>query len=166
MQSRAHGFALLVFALPESLPTPIPSLSAVLGIPLLLIAAHLVLFGNAALPASLGRTRVPVAAIRAVTRVALPALRWIETWSHPRWPAIGEQTRIPGIAASVLALLLFLPIPLFNLPPALALVILALGLIQRDGLLIAAGCLGAVVLGAATIVLAGSIGAWLVDSLS
>lgn len=40
--SRAHGIALVLLALPDTLPLPIPSTSTVLGIPLVLIAAHLV----------------------------------------------------------------------------------------------------------------------------
>jgi hypothetical protein len=36
--SRTHGLALLLFALPEALPIPVPSISIVLAIPLILIS--------------------------------------------------------------------------------------------------------------------------------
>lgn len=44
--SRAHGLGLLLFALPETLPIPIPSVSLALGIPLVVISGHLILFGE------------------------------------------------------------------------------------------------------------------------
>jgi hypothetical protein len=44
-----------------------------------------------------------------------------------------------GVAATAIAIVLVLPIPAANLVPALALVLFALGLSRRDGLLVIAG---------------------------
>ncbi|MBL8689487.1 MAG: exopolysaccharide biosynthesis protein [Rhodospirillaceae bacterium] len=46
MGSRAHGAGLLFFALPETIPIPLPGVSAFLAVPIVLIAAHLIAFGE------------------------------------------------------------------------------------------------------------------------
>jgi hypothetical protein len=45
-----------------------------------------------------------------------------------------------------LALLLFLPIPFLNFPQALCLAAIALGMVMRDGIFVAAGYVGTAVL--------------------
>jgi hypothetical protein len=47
--------------------------------------------------------------------------------------------RVIGLVCLYLAILLLLPIPFVNFPPALCLVLIALGMVQRDGLLAAIG---------------------------
>ena len=54
-----------------------------------------------------------------------------ETASRSSLHALAE--RLTGIACFVLTLILFLPIPLANFPPALALILFALGLAEQDG---------------------------------
>ena len=48
-------------------------------------------------------------------------------------------TRLTGALCVVLALILLLPIPFGNMPTALAISMLALGMLQRDGAWIVAG---------------------------
>jgi hypothetical protein len=57
--------------------------------------------------------------------------------------------RLAGVFSLFLSVILLLPIPLFNTPPALCLCAIALGLIQRDGLLIGVGMGGTVLTAAA-----------------
>jgi hypothetical protein len=58
--TRAHGCALLLLALPDTLPLPLPSLSAVLALPLLAITAHLAFFGGSGgLPRASAAWRCP-----------------------------------------------------------------------------------------------------------
>jgi len=47
--------------------------------------------------------------------------------------------RLIGLVAFPLALILFLPIPFGNIPPALAIACLALGLAERDGAAVVVG---------------------------
>ena len=49
--------------------------------------------------------------------------------------------RIVGLMALIAAIILFLPIPLANFAPALAIVLLGLGLIERDGIVLLVGVL-------------------------
>jgi hypothetical protein len=66
-----------------------------------------------------------------------------------------------GLVCLYLSLLLLLPIPFLNFPPALCLVVLALGMVQRDGLVAAIG----LALTAAMTLSLGIVGDWVVDSM-
>lgn len=145
--SRVHGLALFLFVLPETLPLPLPSASSILGIPLLLISGHLAIFGEAkALPPRILAIKIPRAVFVVIARYIAPVLGWIEQVSRPRWAIFVREERPMGILCLYLSLILFLPLPLMNAPPAICLAIVALGIIHRDGVLIAAGAVAAVML--------------------
>ncbi len=70
---------------------------------------------------------------------------------------LGIAERVLGAVCALLAFLLILPIPLGNLLPALSILLIALGLIESDGLCAMAGTL----LGAISWLLLGGL-AWMV----
>jgi hypothetical protein len=145
--SRVHGIALFLFVLPETLPLPLPSASGVLGIPLLIISAHLAIFGEAAhLPQRVLDLKIPRQIFVAISKYIGPILAWLEKISRPRWAFFVREERPMGVLCLYLSLILWLPLPLVNAPPAICLAAVALGIIHRDGVLIAAGLAGAVVL--------------------
>jgi hypothetical protein len=132
--------ALLIFILPEVVPLPVPSIGAILGIPLILIAGHLMLFGeHAGFPERLMKVSIPVSALRAVTRYVAPVLDRFEDMSRPRWLALARRERLAGAVCLYLGLILFLPIPFFNFPPSICLAMIAFGVVVRDGMVVAAG---------------------------
>jgi hypothetical protein len=138
---RAFGAALFVFAVPNLLPLP-PGSSTALGLPLLLIAPQL-MFGAKApwLPRFLADRTVDVAVIGAACRKAAPWVARVERLSTRRLSFLfglpGEV--LIGLVCTLLAAVLILPIPLGNLLPAAAVVLLSLGLVQHDGLLLLIG---------------------------
>jgi hypothetical protein len=145
--ARAHGMALLILILPEAIPLPIPSAGAVLGVPLILVAAHLLLFGeHAGIPERVRAINMPVSALRAVVRYLGPVLDFLENLARPRWLVLARSERISGAVCLYLAVLLFLPIPFLNFPQALCLAAIALGMVMRDGIFVAAGYIGTAVL--------------------
>ncbi|WP_167767210.1 exopolysaccharide biosynthesis protein [Jannaschia formosa] len=138
--TRAHGAGILLLALPDAIPAPVPSLAAVLGIPLVLISAHLAANGErAALPARMLRWPVPGRVLAAMARTLVRPLAWAERWTRPRLPRLARRERLAGVVCLALSVLLLLPVPLMNVPPAAALVLIAWGLVQRDGAFVAAG---------------------------
>jgi len=152
------GMLLLLFALPEALPLPVAGMSAVLAVPLMLVSAQLALGRTVPwLPPAVLRRRVPARLLRLTVEAALPWARRAERLSRPRWPAAARARRTAGAAALLLSLVLFLPIPLGNMVPAIAIVAIAVGLVQRDGVLIAAGA-AASVLVAGLLALAVAVG--------
>jgi hypothetical protein len=141
--SRAHGVALLLLSLPEALPLPLPSASAVLGVPLVLISAHLALFGEAGqLPQRLRTQAVPPWFVALLRQRLAPLLGRAQRISRPRWTDFARQERLLGLVCLYLSILLLAPLPFFNVPPALCLVLLAWGMVQRDGVAVALGLVG------------------------
>lgn len=138
--ARAHGVGLLLFALPETIPIPLPGVSAVIGVPLILIAAHLIAFGEGrGLPQRLLRQTVPTTMVQKVSKVTGPVLEWIESWSHPRLKAVAGLHRLLGVVCLLLGIVLLAPIPFGNFVPAVGIVVIAFGMLQRDGVAILIG---------------------------
>jgi len=138
---RAMGALLLIFGLFCILPLP-PGSTTLLGAPLVLLAPQL-MFGAGApwLPA---RVRAQTVATADLKRGLPKVLRWLEraeALSRPRllflFSAWGQ--RAIGLVCTVLALVLILPIPLGNMLPAASVSVLALALVQRDGVLAVVG---------------------------
>ena len=135
------GHVLFVLTLPVLLPLP-PGTSMVLALPLLVVAPQIVA-GRVRLwlPRWLaGRTVNRQAFVKLIRRI-LPLLERMEALGRPRLLVLTGHlgTRLVGVAATVIALVLVLPIPFANLFPALALGLFALGLTRKDGLLVLGG---------------------------
>ena len=138
--ARAHGFGLLLFALPETIPIPLPGVSAVIGSPLILIAAHLIAFGEGrGLPQRVLRQTIPTSMIQKVSKLTCPVFEWIESWSHPRLKAVAHRHRLLGVVCLLLGIVLLAPIPFGNFVPAVGIVVIAFGMLQRDGAVILVG---------------------------
>ena len=77
---------------------------------------------------------------RLVDRIA-PRLHRVERMTRPRLLALTGPVgkRLIGLTGLVLALVVFLPVPFGNAIPGLALVLMAVGLLGRDGLAVIAG---------------------------
>lgn len=148
---RAIAALLFVFALPNVLPVP-PGTSAVLGAPLLFLAAQMAFNMKAWLPKVIaGRSVARKDFANMVERVA-PWLERAEKLMKPRLTplTIGAMESVVGAVCLLMSLVLFLPIPLGNMLPALAICLLAMGILERDGLWVLAGLAAA--LGAGVLV--------------
>jgi hypothetical protein len=167
---RSFGALLFIFAVPNLLPLP-PGSSTVLGAPLLLIAPQLALGANNPwLPKGIRRQVVNTAMLASVCRKALPWVENLERLSSRRLTILfgGPGELLIGLVCTLLAAVLVLPIPLGNLLPATAIVLLGLGLVQRDGVLTLLGYAVAAV-SAVVLILGGHlvvqaivrIGAWI-----
>jgi hypothetical protein len=138
--ARAHGTAILLLAIPDALPLPLPSAGAVLGVPLILVSAHLAVFGERGrLPRRALDWRLPPRVATVIAARVAPVLARAERLSRRRLAIVAGKERPAGLACLVLSAILFLPIPFVNLPAAIGLVILAWGLVQRDGVIVAIG---------------------------
>lgn len=134
---RAFGAVIFVLAIPILLPFP-PGLAGILGLPLLLIAPQLVLgVGSPWLPRVIARRTVRAADLRRAFVKVLPWIERLEAISRPRlgWMFGPLGDRMTGLLVTILTLLLILPIPLGNVLPTMAIGLLALALIQEDGIL-------------------------------
>ena len=137
---RALGALLFVFAFPNVLPTP-PGTSTILGAPLVFLAAQLA-FGRAPwLPSVVARRSMPRADFALLVRRIAPWLERAERLLRPRLTglALPPMEYAVGGLCLLLAIVLVLPIPLGNMLPALAISLLALGVLERDGVWVLAG---------------------------
>lgn len=141
---RAYGLLLFVFALPNIVPVGIPGVSTILGLPLVLLSAQLLLglpapwFPRWLLDRAISRDR-----FAAAIGWTLPRLIRLERLLRPRllWLTGPLAERLLALVCLILAIILALPIPFGNWPPALAIALLALSLIERDGVLYILGML-------------------------
>ncbi|TCK30436.1 hypothetical protein EV667_0526 [Ancylobacter aquaticus] len=140
MQERAFGPLMLIFALPNALPTP-PGTSSVLGAPLVFLTAQLALGWSPWLPPIIARRSIARKDFAAFVAKATPWLARAERLLRPRLGVLAHPPaeNIVGVMCFVLAVVLVLPIPLGNMLPALAICILALGILERDGIWILTG---------------------------
>lgn len=140
MKDRAIGALLLIFAIPNVLPTP-PGTSTVLGAPLIFLAAQLALGRRPWLPGFIANRSIARRDFAALMQRAAPWLARAERLLRPRFSVISRPPFEYAIGAIcfLLAVILFLPIPLGNMLPALAICVLALGVLERDGVWIVAG---------------------------
>jgi hypothetical protein len=153
---RGFGMLIFVFALPNLIPVNIPLLSAVLGVPLVLLAAQL-FWGRHEpwFPAWLARRAMPSASFEAVLRRSLPYLQRAESVLRPRLTPILSWTgeRLIGFALLVLTVVLTLPIPFGNWLPAFAIAILGLAIAEKDGVAVLVG----LVVGVVSLFVAGTV---------
>lgn len=151
---RSFAALLILFAALNLLPLP-PGATLILGLPLILVSAQMVLgYRSAWLPRILLDKSIDAERFRRSSARLIPLLQRLETLVKPRhWPF--SQTaadRVIGLVALVLSLAVTAPIPLGNWLPAFAIAVLGLALSERDGLFfafgIATGALSLAIIGA------------------
>ena len=154
----AFGTSLLVFSAPELLPLPVPGLSAAVGVPTALVSAQMAAgYREIRLPSWILQRSVQRQALAGAIRAVLPVLERAERAVRPRgvrWVAHPLTRRFLGVFLFLLALAIALPAPITNSPPAIAVFVTALGLAERDGLIVALG----VLLGLASLLLLAAAG--------
>jgi hypothetical protein len=136
------AFLTLVFLIPVS----VPGVSTVFGAAILLIGISRLLNRNLWLPGKIRHRRLPAAKLRSALNGGMVWVHRLERLSRPhRMPRLsgGGPVAVTNNAAFILgALLLMAPfglVPFSNTLPALALLFLAVGLLQRDGVCILLG---------------------------
>ena len=140
----SFGTSLMFFAIPEVVPIPIPGLAAIVVIPTAVISAQMAVgHKQIKLPKFILKKTVPRKALAAAIRAILPLLEKAEKLSKPRWKwaTTPLAKRLLGVFIFILALSIAFPMPGFNMPQAISTFIIALGLVEDDGILVAAGVL-------------------------
>lgn len=146
LHSRAWGGLLLIFAAINVLPLP-PGTSAFFAIPILLVSGQM-LFGRSKpwFPGRIDRRGVTKQELRRL----IDKIEWVEVRVErifkPRLPTLtgATATRLIGLVCFLLALIAGIPIPLFHVAPAAAIVLFGLALIYRDGALVIVAAIAAV----------------------
>ena len=141
------GFLLIciLLTLPFMVPVSIPGMSTVFGLCILFIGMSVLFNIVPPLPRRLLGRRCHATKLKTALQNGVIWVHRIERFSRPRLLFISRgffQERLSGFMLVVAALLLMAPlvlVPFSNTLPALALLFLAIGLLQRDGLCILFG---------------------------
>ncbi len=144
---RGFGLIMIVLALPTLIPVLPPGSAATIGALYILLSLQ-VLIGRDEpwLPRRARRFRLSARAVAALRQRGVPFLRRLERFSRPRAVWWDDRVLSRGVAGLVLifGVILLLPLPFLNTLPALAVLILGMGLLNRDGVFLLVGLLLAV----------------------
>ena len=145
------GQGLLVFcailAMPFLIPVSLPFMSTALGLPMLLIGVAIILGRLPWLPARLLDHELPSATVQDVLGRARRAAERFEHLVKPRLLALTGSAAVNslhGVTLVVVVILLMAPlpfVPLTNTLPAIAIILVCLGMAERDGVLVLLGYL-------------------------
>ena len=146
LHARAWGALLFIFAAINVLPLP-PGTSAFFAIPILIVSAQMV-FGRETpwFPARIDRRGVKKQELQRL----INKMEWLETRVERIFkPRLASFTgpaaaRLIGLVCFLLALVAAIPVPLFHIAPAAAILLFGLALIYRDGALVIAAAVAAV----------------------
>ncbi len=144
LKERAWTLVLILLALPFITPIPLPFLSTPFGVAIALIALRLTLGQKPWLPERLLAKPLPPGFFGKVLKFAGRVLRVLEKFLQPRLSWLAETPALMRAHAfmmllAALVLLLPLPVPFTNAFPAWVILLIAGGLLERDGVAISLG---------------------------
>ncbi len=149
LEGKGHAAIIAVLALPFSQPIQIPGLSMPFGIVLFYSGLRVAFAQQPWLPGWLRMKKIPPATAMALLEALRKVAGLAEKVLHPRWTHLCRNPflhRIHGILIAFLSILLALalPIPMSNMLAAIPIVLMALALLEDDGLYLVAGYLAAI----------------------
>lgn len=143
LSAYGHMLVCLIFAIPFMLPVPLPGLSTLFGFVICVAALQLTLGLDPWVPASWRRQKISGDLLKKIFDATGRVLRYTEKVIRPRLKFFARHpgfVRFNGLAILIAGLLLSLPMPPgFNAPPALSIIVLSIGSLERDGVLVLIG---------------------------
>jgi hypothetical protein len=139
--------ACVFLALPFLLPVSIPGVSTVFGLAIILIGAGVTLNRVPWLPCLILDRPLPTAPLKHAFEKGAHFVARVEHLVRPRWLLLTQTAAANtahGLALVLAGVLLMFPlglVPFSNTLPAIAILLLAVGMVERDGLFIAGGYL-------------------------
>jgi len=138
---RSIAIVILILALPHSIPiVEPPGISTITGLPILFFSFQIMIGRHKIwLPKKLTEKKLPQTFLRKAIKYTLPVIKFIEKFIHPRWKCFFSKNaqKFIGFMIFLMSLVLALPIPGANFLPGVSISLLALALIETDGVLAA-----------------------------
>ncbi|WP_157982051.1 exopolysaccharide biosynthesis protein [Oceanicella sp. SM1341] len=142
MGAAGVGLMLVVLGIPAMLPSPGLPVGMLFGAAITLASVQL-LFGarRVSLPEWLRRRALPQVMVRAMSGRAARALARVERLLRPRLRALTGPAarRLLSLVLLAMGVMILLPIPFGNQPPAVAVIVMGFGFAFRDGAAVAVG---------------------------
>lgn len=146
LQGRGLTLLILLMALPFCMPFAIPGLSIPFGVVIVLIGLRIVFGQKPALPKRILKTKVKAEILAKIVSIGLKLCVRLEKLARPRMSfmrTLPGMTNLIGIGLTSGGIQLLLPlpplIPLSNTIPAVSVVLLTVGMIERDGVFVLLG---------------------------
>ena len=120
----------------------LPAISFLAGLAIIVPGVQMMAgFRAPLLPRVVRQREIGTDHVRALGNRVIPWIEKLERVVRPRWLflTLPPMPSLIGFLVVGLALVVMLPLPFSNLPPAVALLCLSLGLLERDGLMILIG---------------------------
>jgi hypothetical protein len=145
LHKRAFGVLILVLAIVAIAP----GVSIVAGL-LMMVPAFQMITGQRApvFPHRIVVHPFPTRHLAALVQRAVPILKYLEKFIHPRWHTPFEATKrlVGSVVLMLSAATVFSPIPFSNVVPALVIALIALAYLEEDGVLLSVALLAAIIL--------------------
>ena len=139
LDERAFGLMILILAIPCLVPA-LYGVPQLVGIPILLLAGQMLVGREEPwLPEAALKRSVSKAMLDRMADFATNRMGWFERLSRPRLTLFTRGIAEQAAAAFMILATLTIILPMTNTVPSVALSLLSVGLIQRDGLFVAAG---------------------------
>ena len=138
LETRSYAFAIAALDIINCVPTGIPWLSTVTGVPMFLLVIQYFLGRPApSLPAFIGRRGFSRGKLQDFLSRARGRIARLESIIRPRhdWWVSGMPRRTLLLTWLLLIILLALPVPFDNLLPALAILFFCVALLEGDGMM-------------------------------
>ncbi|MFO1080644.1 MAG: exopolysaccharide biosynthesis protein [Reyranellaceae bacterium] len=148
LSGRSFAFAILALNLPNCIPTGIPWLSTITGVPMVILLLQQMTGRTVpTLPRVIGRRGLPRGKLQDFLARSANVIRRLERSVHARheWAVRGLARRLLLGGWTLAIVILALPIPFDNLFPAWAVLFFCLALIEDDGLMAMLGWLATLV---------------------
>jgi len=136
---RGFAFLMLILSLLNIVIFMVPMISILFGLPMVILAVQMVLgLRVPVFPDIIRHRTIPRAPLVQGLERAIFWVEKAERYISPRFLFLAgpHADRVHAVLALVLAVMVTLPIPVLNVPPSIGLAILAIGMLQRDGLFI------------------------------
>lgn len=146
-----RGFAILMilFAFPMAIPLPYPpGFTTILGMPLLVFSIQMIRgLGKPSLPQWIAQKNITTSHLVFAVEKSKRFFLWIEKLLHPRFSYMSSENgeRIIGIVSLCCSIAIVLPILFGNAIPSAAIMIMALGLLNKDGIVIILGIITGII---------------------
>lgn len=148
LADRAFALLMLIFALPNLIPIPLPGISSILGLPLLFLSLQFMLGSSSPwFPKWLSKKSFSRKDIKKSILYAVPRIQKLEHYLKPRMSFLVSvaSEKLIAFICFMMAVLIVLPIPLGNWLPAFTVFLFCLAIIEHDGLFVVFGFFSAIV---------------------
>lgn len=155
--------AMIFFALPVAIPLPYPpGFTTIMGIPLMILSVQMLMGSKKVrLPEKINNYELKNSTLKSISDKIVPIIESIEKYMKPRFNFARSVycEQFVGFVCLIAATAVAIPLFMTNAIPALGITVMALGLMNRDGLIIIAGFIISVI--GIIVAIAAIIASWL-----